>query len=108
MNKLFLMGVTVALLSGAAIARDKSSSIEDVVRDEIADKVSAEDEKNNRGKGRPDNPGEHGRENAAQKQAANKGKGSANHDQGILGDILEDDDAQKKDKGKDKGKNNKK
>ena len=47
------------------------------------------------GKGQPDNPGEHGRENAAQKQRENPGKGSKGGDSR--------DDLSDKDKDKDKG-----
>jgi hypothetical protein len=49
------------------------------------------------GKGQPDNPGEHGRENAAQKQRENPGKGSKG------GDSRDDLSDKDKDKDKDKG-----
>ena len=59
---------------------------------------------NAQGKGKPDNPGEHGRDNAAQKQRENPGKGSKG------GDSWEDsikDEFDEKDKDKDKDKNRK-
>ena len=58
----------VLILSSPAFAKDKGSSVEDAIREEIRDEIGDVDHgDNSKGKGRPDNPGEHGRENAAQK-----------------------------------------
>ena len=62
------------LSPGIALSKDKSSSIEDAIRDEIREEAGLDDKQT--GPGRPDDPGAHGRENAAEKQRQNPGKGS--------------------------------
>jgi hypothetical protein len=92
----------ILILSSPAFAKDKESSIEGAIREEIRDEIDDDDYRgNNKGKSRPDSPGEHGRENAAQKQRANPGQGSKGGDswEDVIRDEFEDDD--------DKGGNNK-
>lgn len=81
-------------------AKDKESSIERAIKDELRDEIY--DDNNQKGKGKPDNPGQHGRDNAAQKQRENSGKGSKGADswEDIIRDEIDDDD-----KGKNKNKN---
>jgi hypothetical protein len=100
MTKMLLILISLTLLPGLALAKDKDSALERAIKDEIFD-----DDKQ-KGKGRPDNPGEHGRDNAAQKQATNPGKGGGKNsslESAILDEILDDDD-DRGDKGKDKKK----
>ena len=69
-------------------AKDKNDSIEDAIGDAIRDEIYDDDK--HKGKGRPDNPGEHGRDNARRKQCENPGKGSkCDYD---WEDIISDDD----------------
>ena len=102
MTKTLLILISVTLLPGLALAKDKDSALERVIKDEIFDN------NDHKGGGRPDNPGEHGRDNAAQKQAANPGKGSGKNSSlegALLDEILDnDDDRDNKGKGKKKGK----
>ena len=59
------------------------------------------------GPGRPDDPGAHGRENAAQKQRDNPGKGSKGGDddwEDRIRDAIDDDDDDRKDNDKHKDK----
>jgi len=88
--------MSLTLLPTLALAKD--STLEGIIKDEVM-----HDEKS-KGKGRPDNPGEHGRDNAAAKQAGNPGKGSSNHSssgESVIDKVLgEDDDREKKDKKK--------
>lgn len=105
MQKIPLIAVLVlALAPLAAFSKDKSSSIEDAIRDEVSDELDYDKKK---GKGRPDNPGEHGRDNAEQKQRDNPGKGSKD-DNSWEDEIREkfEDDEDKNDKN-DKGDKNK-
>ena len=55
-------------------AKKNNDSVEDVIRDVIRDEI--DDDNDHKGKGRPYNPGEHGRDNARDKQCQNPGKGS--------------------------------
>ena len=92
MNKLCTLLLASLIVAAPSYAKpDKDSDLESAIRDELS-------YENNQGKGRPDNPGEHGRENAAQKQRENPGKGSKG------GDSWEDSSDKDKDKDKDKGK----
>ncbi len=88
-------------------AKDKNTSLEDVIRDAIDD-----DDHPGNGKGRPDNPGEHGRENAEDKQSRGHGNGSKKEDswEDRIRDEIEDeekDHKKDKDKNKNKGKGKK-
>jgi len=74
MNRLCVLLIAGLVATTPAYAKpDKDSNQESAIRDELS-------YENNQGKGRPDNPGEHGRENAAQKQRENPGKGSKGGD----------------------------
>ena len=90
-------------LSMPAYSRDKDSSLERAI-----DGVFSDNDHSGKGKGRPDNPGEHGRENAADKQSGGHGNSSKKEDswEDKIRDELEDDD-EGKDKGKGKKKNRK-
>lgn len=57
--------------SSPTYAKGKESSQGNADRDEVRDEKHV-----GKGKGRPDNPGEHGRENAAEKQSRGHGNGS--------------------------------
>lgn len=61
--------------SSPTYAKGKESSQANANRDEVRDV-----ERTGKGKGRPDNPGEHGRENAAEKQSRGHGNGSKKDD----------------------------
>ena len=63
------------IASPSVFAKEKDSSLEKAIKDEIRG-----DDHSGKGKGRPDNPGEHGRENAAEKQSQSHGKGSKKED----------------------------
>ena len=103
----------VLILSSPAFAKDKGSSVEDAIREEIRDEIGDVDHgDNSKGKGRPDNPGEHGRENAAQKQRVNPGQGSKGGDsrEDLMRYEFEHDDekgGKNKNKNKNKDKNKK-
>ncbi len=102
----YLVVSLMLILSASVLAKDKEASIENAIRDEIRDEYDDNGHKgDNKGKGRPDNPGEHGRDNAAQKQKENPGQGSKGDDswEKVIRDELEDDEQ----KGG-KNKNNKK
>jgi len=108
MLKHAILGTVLVALSTVALAKGKNDSIEDVIRDEIRDELDLDDKQT--GPGRPDNPGEHGRDNAAEKQRQNPGKGSKGDDdwEDRLRDAIDDDDKETgKDKSKNKGKNKK-
>ena len=85
----------ILILSSPAYGKDKESSPEKALRDEIS-------EDRDRGQGRPDNPGQHGRDNAAEKQRENPGRGSKGGDawESSKSDAFEDDDGNKNDKNK--------
>jgi len=103
----FIYPLLIALVTSAPLyAKDKNASIEDAVRNEIRDSLGDDGKRNDKGNGRPDNPGEHGRENAAQKQRENPGKGSKGDDswEDRVRDAADDDDKHDKDKDKDKDK----
>lgn len=93
--------VSLMLMPVIGLAKDKESSWEEAIKDEIFD---SED---HQGKGRPDNPGEHGRDNAARKQAGNPGKGSDKDTslESAIRDEIFDEDDDKNEKGKGKKKN---
>lgn len=98
----WLLVMFVLVISSPAYAKDKDSSVEEAIEDMVS-----EDDHPGKGKGRPDNPGEHGRDNAAEKQSRGQGKGSKSEDswEDKLRDEIEDDDKGKGGK-KNKGKNN--
>ena len=102
MRYLIITALCSVLFTPSALTKDhKNDSLEDAVRDEIRDAVYGDDHR--QGKGRPDNPGEHGRENAEDKQRKNKGKskGAGNHDSledRILEEFEDSDDHGKKKK----------
>jgi hypothetical protein len=91
------------VISPSTFAKDKESSLEKAIKGEIRS-----DDHPGQGSGRPDNPGEHGKDNAAEKQSRGHGNGSKKEEswEDRVRDEFEDDDD--KDKGKDKKKNNKK
>ena len=97
MLKFSALLIATLALTGPAYAKDKNSSMEDRVRGEFS-------EDNHQGKGKPDNPGEHGRDNAAQKQRENPGKGSKGGDSWEES-IRNESGDKSKDKNKDKNKN---
>lgn len=106
MRKLLVLIIASALFVGVSYGQGKNSRLEDAIIDEVFDV----DDKGKKGKGKPDNPGAHGRANAEYKKATNPGKGGGKNSSlegGLLGELLEDDDD---DRGsdKDKGKNKKK
>jgi hypothetical protein len=111
-NKLlleFIMSRLVSLLlllaftiSSPAFAKDKESSVEKATKDEVRG-----DDYSKKGKGRPNNPGEHGRENAADKQSRGQGNGSKKEEswEDRIRDEIDDGGkgkGNKKDKGKKK------
>ena len=93
-----LLVLFVFAISSPAYAKDKDSSLDKAIKEPVS-----EDDHPGKGKGRPDNPGEHGRDNAAEKQSRGHGKGSKSEDsrEDELRDKIEDDDkGSKKNKGK--------
>ena len=98
MMKVITIFLVLCTFGIPALAKDNNRTLEDVIRDEFG-------EEQDKGKGRPDNPGQHGRDNAAEKQSNNPGKGSKSDDS--LEDWIRGDDDDK-DKDKDKDKKNKK
>ena len=100
MQRVLPLIMSLMLLPGVGLAKDKESSWEEAIKDEIFDSDD------HQGKGRPDNPGEHGRDNAARKQAQNAGKGSGKDTslESAIRDELFDEDDDQKDKGKNKNK----
>lgn len=101
----FICLITLLLftVSMPVFSKDKNSSLGDIIDDVLDD----DNDHPGQGKGRPDNPGEHGRDNAAEKQSRGHGKGSKGDESWIdkIEDELEDDDkgkSNKKDKGKKK------
>jgi hypothetical protein len=95
-----LLFLSLLMCTTVGVAKDKDSSLERAIKDEIRDEIY-EDDKHG-GKGKPDNPGEHGRDNAAQKQRENPGQGSKG-DGDSWEDIIRDEiDDDSKDKGKKK------
>ena len=92
-----LLFLFVFAVSSPAFAKDEGSSLESAVK-------GAFGRDNDSDKGKPDNPGEHGRENAAEKQSRDHGAGGKNEDswEDKIRDEFKDDSS--KDKGKDKGK----
>ena len=84
MSRLIQLVLLLVLVSSVPVqAKDKQSSVEKAIRDEL----SYDGDK--KGKGRPDNPGEHGRKNAAQKQSQSSGKGSKKNDS--WEDVIQDE-----------------
>ena len=72
-----MIRVITACLLALAVAlplQAKNKNVSDAIVDVIRDEIDYDDK--HKGKGRPDNPGEHGRKNAHQKQCENPGKGS--------------------------------
>jgi len=112
MFRQILFGSALFAITAVAVAQGKNDGIEDAVRDDIRDELGLDDKQT--GPGRPDNPGEHGRDNAAEKQRQNPGKGSKGEQswEDRLRDEIDDDHKDKdkdkdKDKKKDKNKNGK-
>ena len=100
-----LLFLAVFVISSPLYAKDKDSFLEGVIKDSVN-----EEGHSGKGKGRPNNPGEHGRENAADKQSRGQGNGSKKEDswEDRVRDEIDGDDKgryDKKDDGKDKGKN---
>lgn len=97
-----LLLLVVFAVSSPVYAKDKDSSLEKAIKEEFG-----VDKDPGKGQGRPDNPGEHGRDNAAEKQSRGQGKGSKQEDswEDRIRDEIEGDG---KDKKKDKAKKNKK
>jgi hypothetical protein len=102
-----LLFLAAFAITSPLYAKDKDSSLEGVIKDSIN-----EGDHPGKGKGRPDNPGEHGRENAADKQSRGHGNGSKKEESwedrvrdDIEGEDKDDKKAKGKDKDKDKGKN---
>lgn len=97
-----LVLLLVCAISYPASAKDKGSSLERAIKDEIYG-----DDHSGKGKGRPDNPGEHGRDNAADKQSRGQGNGSKKEEtweDRVRGEIDYDEKGKgnKKEKGKKK------
>ncbi|MEH6519502.1 MAG: hypothetical protein V7742_22730 [Halioglobus sp.] len=95
---IMLVCLTLLVYTMPGVAKDKDSSAGRAVNDVIYSGIYDDD--HHKGKGRPGNPGEHGRDNAAQKQRENPGNGSKGGDS--WEDIIRDevDDGGKKNKGK--------
>jgi hypothetical protein len=101
-NLLALLLLLTFTASSPILAKDKDSSQKKAVKEQFDN-----DDHPGKGKGRPDNPGEHGRENAAEKQSQSHGKGSKK--EGSLEDeIREEFEGDEKDKNNKKGKDKKK
>ena len=98
---IWLPFLLVLAFSAPLYAKDKDSSLEKAIED-----VFSDDDHPGKGKGRPDNPGEHGRDNAADKQSRGHGNGSKKEDswEDRIRDEFDDDDD---DKGKTKSKKKK-
>ena len=99
---LFLI-LAVSASSAFAQSKNKDSSLERAIRDEIADEISGDDNKNNKGGGKPSDPGAHGRANAESKSG---GGGKHSDSDSLLGDILneiDEDDREDHKGGKNKG-----
>jgi hypothetical protein len=77
MQKIVTTLVLMTFLLAPAYADDDDSSVDSV----IEDIWGGDSDKGHKGQGRPENPGEQGRENAAQKQRENPGKGSKGNDE---------------------------
>ncbi len=107
MHRTVLLAGLLLVSPGIALSKDKSNSIEDAIRDEIREEAGLDNKQ--AGPGRPDDPGAHGRENAAEKQRQNPGKGSKGDEdwEDRLRDEFDDDDHKDKDKDKDKDKKKK-
>ncbi len=104
MFRILVIGWVLVLAPALVQAKDKSSSIEDAIRDEIREEAGLDNKQT--GPGRPDDPGAHGRENAAEKQRQNPGKGSKGDDdwEDRVRDAIDDDD-DRNDKDRDAHKN---
>jgi len=84
MFRLIKLVLLLLLVSSVpAHAKDKQSSVEKSIRDELSY------DRDSKGTGRPDNPGEHGRRNAAHKQSQSSGKGSKKNDS--WEDVIQDE-----------------
>lgn len=94
-----LISLLIMAVSLPVYSKDKDTSLEGVIED-----VFKDDDHPGKGHGRPDNPGEHGRENAADKQSRGHGKGSKGDDSWVdqVKDHVEDDDKGKGNKNKKK------
>ena len=97
----WLSFLLVFVFSTPLHAKDKDSSLEKAIKD-----IASDDDHQGKGKGRPDNPGEHGRDNAADKQSRGHGNGSKKEDswEDKIGDELKGDDKDKNKKSKKKKK----
>ena len=95
MKKLLTLLIASTLFVSVAHGKGNDSRLEKAIIDEVFDR----DEK---GGGKPSNPGAKGRANAEYKKATNPGQGGGKDSSlggALLGDLIDDDD----DKGKDKG-----
>jgi hypothetical protein len=98
MTRLLTLAVMLAVsLSFPVSAKDKDSSVNKAIKRELSG-----NDHPGKGKGQPDNPGEHGRDNAAEKQSRGQGNGSKQQNNWY------DGDSKKKNKDKDKDKNSEK
>ena len=101
MSKLILLPLLLAFaFSSSLYAKDKDSSLEKAVKD-----VFSDDDSPGKGKGPSDNPGEHGRDNAAEKQS--RGHGNGSKQEGSWEDKIRDEFESGDDKHKGKNKNKK-
>ena len=81
----FIIALILSIASSLTLAqgKNKDSSLERAIRDEVADELSGDKQK---GHGKPSNPGAHGRANAASKAG---GGGNQGNDS-LLGDIIDE------------------
>ena len=94
MKILLILILTLSASSVFAQGKNKDSSVERAIRDEIGG--------DNKGGGKPSNPGAHGRANAASKSGGGVNSGSGS----LLGDIIDEideDDREDRKSGKSKG-----
>ena len=101
MKILLILILTLSASSVFAQGKNKDSSVERAIRDEIADEINGDD---NKGGGKPNNPGAHGRANAASKSGGGVNSGSGS----LLGDIIDEiDEDDREDRMSDKNKGGK-
>jgi hypothetical protein len=86
------------LVPVVALSQGNPSSAEGATREEARENAGLDGKQT--GPGRPDDPGAHGRENAAQKQEQNPGRGSKGGDDRPLDDA--DDDRKDEDRERDR------
>ena len=109
MKKLVILLLALSVSSVIAQGKGKDSQLERAVNDEVRDELLDIDDRDNRGSGKPNNPGAKGRANAEYKKATNPGQGGgkgSSLEGALLDEILDDDDqGGKKDGNKKGGKN---